>query len=440
MSGTLLLALLQILPQSKRDLQKTAAGKMYPATIELRSVQHEPDELKLLRIRVYAARDYRDQTNNWQPRFRRLLERVNQRVRAWPGVRFEVVEFKTWEIDTQQASINSLIEELIRKDPGDDVDYVVGLASAVALWPNNLHQLGGANIMGKHFVMRGLHDLTEYSMVVQELNLIDDSDREQLLTARKAHKEEICFLHEWAHTLGAIHTRGPRFIMTGTYDHEQFTMDDGNARVLMLGLGRRNSPNWGPELKAMVEKQTFDDWDFDDRKKLLTFLASWHPREGVDKPPPPPAIKPTTPPTPHVGPVDLSYHQEAPPPPTETPAKANKGGDEIYQRTVEAGREALVEGKLDTASMLAKQLQRDYPSRPGGAALLEDVAAGKAANKRDLKGAMQHLRRAIELDPTDRAAWAAAGQIARFQHDEKTLARIREEYEKRFGKPLPGGQ
>jgi hypothetical protein len=422
-------------------LQKTAAGKMYPAQIQLRAVDHEPDELKLLRIRVYAARDYRDQTNNWQPRFRRLLERVNQRVRGWPGVRFEVVEFKSWEIDTQQASINSLIEELIRKDPGNDVDYVVGLASAVALWPNNLHQLGGANIMGKHFVMRGLHDLTEYSMVVQELNLIDDSDREQLITARKAHKEEICFLHEWAHTLGAIHTRGPRFIMTGTYDHEQFTMDDGNARVLILGLNRRNSPNWGPELKAMVEKQTFDDWDFDDRKKLLALLANWRPRPEVDRPAPVQTKVEKGPATPHAGKVDLSYHEEAPPPPA--PAEASAQGtksDDMYQRSVEAGREALIEGKLDTATMLAKQLQRDYPSRPGGAALLEDVAAGKAAGKRDLKGAMQHLRRAIELDPTDRAAWAAAGEIARFTHDEKTLAKIREEYEKRFGKPLPGGR
>jgi len=437
MSGTLLLALLQILPQSKRDLQKTAARKMYPATIELRAVDHEPDELKSLRIRVYAARDYRDQTNNWQPRFRRLIERINQRVRGWPGVRFEVVEFKTWEIDTQQASINSLIEDLIRKDAGEDVDYVVGLASAVALWPNNLHQLGGANIMGKHFVMRGLHDLAEYSMVQQELNLIDDSDREQLISVRKAHKEEICFLHEWAHTLGAIHTRGPRFIMTGTYDHEQFTMDDGNARVLILGLARRNSKTWGPELKALVEKQVFDEWDFDDRKKLLTLLASWHPRAEVDRQAPPPKGE-KTPVTPHVGKVDLSYHEDAPPPaPAEAAAQSNKA-DEMYQRALEAGREALVEGKLDTALMLAKQLQRDYPSRAGGKALAEDVEAGKAASRRDLKGAMIHLRRAIDLDPTDRAAWAAAAEIARITHDEKTLARISEEYEKRFGKPLPG--
>src|SRR5262249_23560051 len=171
-----------------------------------------------------------------QSRFRRLIERVNQRVRRWPSVRFEVVELRPWDVDTQQANIGSLLDELARKDPGDDVDYVIGLASAVALWPNDLHQLGRADIMGKHFIMRGLHDLTEYSMVQQELNLIDDSDREALLAARKAHKEEICFLHEWGHTLGAIHTRLPRFVMTGTYDAEQFTMDDGNARIVAIGL------------------------------------------------------------------------------------------------------------------------------------------------------------------------------------------------------------
>src|SRR5262249_46604068 len=157
--------------------------------------------------------------------FRRLVERVNQRLRRWPGVRFEVIEFKTWDIGTQTAGMETLISELERADAGADVDYVIGLASAVALWPDNLHQLGGARVMGKHFVMRSLHDLAEYQLVQQHLNLIDDSDREKLLGERKAHKEEVCFLHEWAHTLGAIHARHPKFVMNPTYDSEQFTMD-----------------------------------------------------------------------------------------------------------------------------------------------------------------------------------------------------------------------
>ena len=437
MRGTILLALLQILPQSKRDLQKTAAQKYYPIPIELRVVGKDPDEVKGFKIRVYAARDYRDQTTNWQSHFRRVLDRVNQRTRRWPAVQFEVVELRNWDIDTQKATINSLIEELQKKDPGDDVDYVVGLASAVAVWPNNLHQLGGAAVMGKHFVMRGLHDLTEYSMVQQELNLIDDSDRDKLLAARKAHKEEIVFLHEWAHTLGAIHTRAPRFVMTGNYDGEQFTMDDGNARIIIIGLHKRNTPTWAAELRSVVADSQFDDWDFQDRQKLITYLASWHPPAKVERPvaPPPPAPAKHLPPPGH---VDLNMHEQAPPPPAaETPAPA-KGSDETYDRTVEAGRELLVEGKLETAIQVANQLKRDYPNKPGGPALLEDVAAGKAAGHHDLKGAAQHLRRALELDPSDRAAWAALAEIARFRKDAFELARIRAEYEKRFGKPLPG--
>src|SRR5690349_7525518 len=100
MSGLVLLALLQILPQSKRDLQKTAAQKYYPTPIELRVVNKEPDEVRGFKIRVYAARDYRDQTSNWQSHFRRLVDRVNQRTRRWPAVQFEVVDLRNWDADT----------------------------------------------------------------------------------------------------------------------------------------------------------------------------------------------------------------------------------------------------------------------------------------------------------------------------------------------------
>src|SRR5262249_27108275 len=148
------------------------------------------------------------------------------------------------------------------------------------------------------------------------------------------------------------------------------------------------APEWGRELKTLVEKVQFDDWDYEDRKRLLAFLASWHAPANmappkVDKPPPA-----TAPAAPRTGKVDLSYRGETPPPAPETPPASTGGGttknEEVYQHTVDAGREALVEGKFDMALMLAAQLKREFPAKPGGAALAEDVAAAKAAARRDL--------------------------------------------------------
>src|SRR5262249_22689776 len=85
--------------QTRRDRQVETAMKLSPALIDLRPGPRPPERggpPRILRVRVWAARDYRNQTIGWQTHFRRLVERVNQRVSRWPNVRFEVLELKEW--------------------------------------------------------------------------------------------------------------------------------------------------------------------------------------------------------------------------------------------------------------------------------------------------------------------------------------------------------
>src|SRR5215471_4041312 len=92
----------QILPQSRRDRQRTMAVGLAPVQIDLRpgvrSANSEPT--RTLRVRVWAASDYRNQIVGWQSHFRRLVDRVNQRVGRWPNVSFEIVELKEWQRDS----------------------------------------------------------------------------------------------------------------------------------------------------------------------------------------------------------------------------------------------------------------------------------------------------------------------------------------------------
>src|SRR5690349_16177478 len=92
----------QILPQSRRDRQRTMAAGLAPVPIDLRpgvrSADREPT--RTFRVRVWAASDYRNQMVGWQSHFRRLVERVNQRVGRWPNVRFELTELKEWQRDS----------------------------------------------------------------------------------------------------------------------------------------------------------------------------------------------------------------------------------------------------------------------------------------------------------------------------------------------------
>ena len=58
-------------------------------------------------------------------------------------------------------------------------------------------------------VLRSLHDLAEFDAVRRLFDTFTDSERDAIVAARKLHKEQVIFVHEWAHTLGLIHVRRP---------------------------------------------------------------------------------------------------------------------------------------------------------------------------------------------------------------------------------------
>lgn len=267
----------QILPQSPRDLQRSAARSLLPASAQLRPANEAAPLTGAppIRVRVWASRDYRDQTLHWKERVRGLLSRASRLTRAWPGVEFEVVEADGWEIDSAQRPLVDLLHALAAHDPGEDVDLVVGLGSALQLLPESIDSLGYAHTPGKHLVLRSLHSLAEQALLRQHLDQLDEAEREQVLSARAAHREVVIFLHEWAHTLGALHAFRATLVMSPLYDQGQSAFDDGNARLMLAALRARPR---GPAaqraaLRAALAATTDATWQESDRAWLLASLA-----------------------------------------------------------------------------------------------------------------------------------------------------------------------
>ena len=267
------------LPSSPGSVQHDAARRMAPASMQLRPSSERAATTRIVRVRVWAAADYRRQTVEWQSRFRRLVDRVNALCRTWPGVRFEVVDIRDWERDSQQPSMAALVGDLAAADPGDDVDLVIGLVAALPIFPGAIENIGMARYFSKHVVMRGLHELAEYDELRRQFDTLTDRERESLLAARKLHKEQVIFLHEWAHTLGLIHNRRPSAIMSPAYDGDQVGFDATEARLLDVALRHRadDGPRWrettAAELRALVERSPDPDWDAQDRKELLAMVT-----------------------------------------------------------------------------------------------------------------------------------------------------------------------
>ena len=102
-----------------------------------------------------------------------------------------------------------------------------------------MHSIGFAAYLSRHFVLRGMDDEQEFRAFEHEFKLIPAEERQRLYTDRKAHKEVVCFLHEWGHTLGLIHHEDRKQIMNPAYDPQQTEFSDYDKRILALVIERR---------------------------------------------------------------------------------------------------------------------------------------------------------------------------------------------------------
>lgn len=234
-------------------------------------------ERRKLRVRVYADPDYRAHVVRWQERAREMFDDLNILVGPTFGVRFEVESCRRWEDTPSGMSADTALELLAKKDPGEDVDLVVGFIAALPLLSNSMHAIGMAHELGNHFVMRGMADLAELRDL-KKLRLSDEEEK-KLYVARKWHKEIAVFLHEWGHTLGAIHSSDRINLMNTTYSHEEmvFSIEQMNAMDLALDcrLGQPRLPAWRCQrLLAYLEATNTSDWYAHDRQQTLEILRS----------------------------------------------------------------------------------------------------------------------------------------------------------------------
>ena len=127
--------------------------------------------------------------------------------------------------------------------------------------------------------MRSLHDLAEYDLLHKEFDTLTDGERDTLLAARKVHKEQVIFLHEWAHTLGVIHAQRASAIMNPAYDASMAGFDAVEAQLLDAALRHRASDGAGwraptaTEFRSIIDATPDADWDPRDRQQLVALVA-----------------------------------------------------------------------------------------------------------------------------------------------------------------------
>jgi tetratricopeptide (TPR) repeat protein len=237
-----------------------------PTRIETREVRRVGN---VMYLRVYADQEYRRQITNWRRHLDRIVTRANRVTEPELGVTLEIKEALDWERKEPIGDdLSAALGELETLDPAEDVDFVAGLVTALPIFTPDTHQLGLAELFGRHFVMRGMHDPTELDKL-REWG--DDAD--QVYDERIAHRTVAVLIHELGHNLGGIHLNRSETFMSPHWTKEQHELDPRNLELMQLvvrhRLHKRGTKKLeseaAAELRAMLATA---GWELHDRYEI----------------------------------------------------------------------------------------------------------------------------------------------------------------------------
>jgi hypothetical protein len=165
------------------------------------------------------------------------------------------------------------VKDLETEDTGDGAQWVVGFVQSVPGVVTDYHVLGVARPFTKYLVLRGSADPDELAALKDGFG---EAESQKIYSARRHHKIVTVFLHELAHTLGAVHRTAKDTIMSPVYDAKETGFD-----AATVGLLRLTTPDvlggkpWAsaPGLAAYLEKND-GGWVQTERDQWLVSLRS----------------------------------------------------------------------------------------------------------------------------------------------------------------------
>jgi hypothetical protein len=161
----------------EKEIQRRNLSKALPAGLEV--ARPLPGEARTARVRVWVDEDYRAGTLHWRQQIEEQLDEANQFLVPAVGIRLEAKAIEPWPARSADRKLGDVLTALEAQDPGDDVDWVIGYASALRLVEGTFEELGVARPLGRHLVVRGYADGAERKAFTQLFPDTSDAERER---------------------------------------------------------------------------------------------------------------------------------------------------------------------------------------------------------------------------------------------------------------------
>ncbi len=428
-------------------------------------------------VRVWADQDVR-KLPRWRQRAQRTLDRANVFLGRAFGIELDA-RIQAWErAGASGDGPGAILEQLRAHDDGAGADWVLGLTGVQSRFSVDQHDIGFAETPGKYFVLRHVDDRAEAEYLRAELADRPAEQREGIIEDRRRHKELAIFLHEWAHTLGAVHDFTRAQVMRPEYDHEATGFTPVNKLIIRQGLRLRRKQITLAERRAVVEGLVSDletgHWrgaHDPDRRALMKALLDEQQRleTAAEAPPPPPPPPSAAEPSPTQRQADADQlaiaRRQRGLPPAGHRLHIGAAREATYVALFEKAYAALEAGNSAHAAAQARAGLGKFPGSPGLQAVLcgaemvqRHLASARRActaalaawdetvfaymflaqmdESRDAAAAIGHLERLIALDPTQASAWQRLGELYRQGGRSRDFEQLNSRYLQRFGRSL----
>lgn len=255
-----------------QDRKASAVSALGPATLETRHPKEgEPRSAK---VRVWADAGIRA-LPNWRADITDQLDYASQLLTPLLGVRLEIDAIVNWN---RTGDFHAARQELAAADDGKNAIWVIGYVTPGEAASTAMAELGDAQLLGKHVIVRGWAEKPETDALAASLRDLAPAERNELLSAHRRHKQTVVLLHFMARTLGAIAETDPAWIGNPTYSPKQASFADRTRELMQAAIDRRladdDTAAIAKELLANTTKQEWGGWIASDREDVIDQLTA----------------------------------------------------------------------------------------------------------------------------------------------------------------------
>jgi matrixin len=225
------------------------------------------------RVRIRPDAKYLAQTVDAPKRIADLVGDANGVLVPAIALKLEIDRIEPWS-NRAEDDLDGSLRALRSDDQGQDVDLVVGMIGALPSQTDSLHQLGVAELLGKHIVVRAAGRFGEHDAIDNAFSELSADDRARLVRQRTRHRALAVLLHEIGHSLGALHERDAKSLMNPAYDTKMSGFEGGAVALMRAALAGSDRAALARAQLAILSQGTETQWVPAERDDQVARLRS----------------------------------------------------------------------------------------------------------------------------------------------------------------------